>query len=450
MIFLKRTKKFVIGLISGAALFTGVSAMGLQDEVKPVSAATTSSSAINLTAKAALAIDADTGQVIYEKNADAVLPIASMTKLISIDVILDQIKSGNLTWDQKVKIDNDSYKISQDTSLSNVPLSKTKTYTVKELYDASLIYSANGAIMALAHQVSGSQKDFVTLMRAKVKSWGITDAKIDNVSGLTNSDISKADRYPGSAASDENELTAKDMGIIAKNLLKKYPEVLKTTSIKRKYFDKGTSDQTLMENWNWMLPGLAKAYTELPVDGLKTGTSDKAGECFTGTVKKDGHRIITVVLGSSHKSETDVSRFIDTQKIMSYVFDMFNVETIKAGTTFKNADSLPVFHGKELTTKVMLKSDQKVWLKKGETVKNVISAKVSENADLVKKTGLEAPIKVNSDIGTLKLTGKDNTLSYVDGKKSLSVTGTNKDAIEKANIFVIMWRAITNFFGNLF
>ena len=219
MIFLKRTKKFVVGLISGAALFTGVSAMTLHD-VKPVSAATTSSSAINLTAKAALAVDADTGQVIYEKNADAVLPIASMTKLISIDVILDQIKSGKLTWDQKVTVDDDSYKISQDTSLSNVPLSKTKKYTVKELYDASLIYSANGAIMALAHQVSGSQKDFVTLMRAKVKSWGINDAKIDNVSGLTNSDISDADRYPGSSAADENELTAKDMDLLLKTYLK--------------------------------------------------------------------------------------------------------------------------------------------------------------------------------------------------------------------------------------
>lgn len=449
MIFLKRTKKFVVGLISGAALFTGVSAMTLHD-VKPVSAATTSSSAINLTAKAALAIDADTGQVIYEKNADTVLPIASMTKLISIDVILDQIKSGKLTWDQKVTVDDDSYKISQDTSLSNVPLSKTKKYTVKELYDASLIYSANGAIMALAHQVSGSQKDFVTLMRAKVKSWGINDAKIDNVSGLTNSDISDADRYPGSSAADENELTAKDMGLIAKNLLKKYPEVLKTTSIKRQAFDKGTSDETLMENWNWMLPGLAKAYTELPVDGLKTGTSDKAGECFTGTVKKDGHRIITVVLGSSHKSETDVSRFTDTQKIMSYVFDSFDVKTIKAGTTFKNADSLPVFHGKELTTKVALKSDQNVWLKKGETVKSVVSATVAKNTSLVKKTGLEAPIKANSDIGTLKLTGKDGALTYVDGAKALSVTGTNEKAIEKANIFVIMWRAVANFFKNLF
>ena len=225
---------------------------------------------------------------------------------------------------------------------------------------------------------------------------------------------------------------------------------MKTTSIKRQAFDKGTSDETLMENWNWMLPGLAKAYTELPVDGLKTGTSDKAGECFTGTVKKDGHRIITVVLGSSHKSETDVSRFTDTQKIMSYVFDSFDVKTIKAGTTFKNADSLPVFHGKELTTKVALKSDQKVWLKKGETVKSVVSATVAKNTSLVKKTGLEAPIKANSDIGTLKLTGKGNALTYVDGSKALSVTGTNEKAIEKANIFVIMWRAVANFFKNLF
>ena len=124
------------------------------------------------------------------------------------------------------------------------------------------------------------------------------------------------------------------MALLSQRLIKDYPEVLKTTKITRMKFNNGT-DQTEMENWNWMLPGLAKAYSELPVDGLKTGTSDSAGACFAATVNKDGHRLITIVLGAKHDSQEDLSRFEETQKLMSYCYNNYTYTSLAKGTTFK-------------------------------------------------------------------------------------------------------------------
>lgn len=442
---LKKIKKVLLSLVAAAtvsATLTG--AFG----ATTVSADTTNAQELQLDAKAAIAVDAKTGQIIYGKNESQLLPVASMTKLVSIYLVLQAIKEGKLSWDQKVSVDDASYQVSQNTSLSNVPLKKGNTYTVRQLYQASLIYSANGAVMTLANAVSGSQKAFVDKMRTLLKSWGINDAEIYTASGLGNNEIGNA-KYPGAPTNAENKLSAKEMALVSQKLLTDYPEVLKTTSIARMKFNNGTSE-TEMENWNWMLKGLAKAYSELPVDGLKTGTSDSAGADFTGTVNKDGHRIITVVLGAPHTSDTDVSRFTQTQKLMSYVYNNFTYTTIKANQSFKGAQQLPVYHGKELKTKAVTKNATAVWLKNGLSTAS-LQASLKGNKKLYKNGGLEAPLAKNKNIGTISLQVKQQPLTYLNGATSLKLTATNTQKIEKANIFVIMGgRAIKNFFTNLF
>lgn len=447
MKFFKKMKKTMAAF--GVALaFAGTFAAGIgafnTTSVAAAEIKDMGTSELNLDVKAGLAVDAKSGQILYSKNAEQVLPIASLSKLLTVYLVLQAIHEGKLSWNQKIVPDEASQKVSQDTNLSNVPLKEGHAYTVKALYQATLIYSANGAALALGNAVAGSHKGFIDMMRKQAQKFGINDAKIYTANGLSSSEVGDA-KYPGAPDNAENEFSAKDMAIIAQRLLKDYPEVLDTTKITRMKFDNGT-DQTEMENWNWMLKGLAKSYTELPVDGLKTGTSDSAGACFVATVKKDGHRIITVVLGAKHTSQEDLSRFEETQKLMSYVFNNYNYTTLKAGMTFKGADSLPVHDGKELTTKVALKDNQDVWLKNGVQT-TAIKASVKANKKLYEKDGLQAPLSKGQSVGTLTLSIKGQDLAYLDGATSLNVKAKTTSEVKKANIFVIGWRAVKGLFN---
>ncbi|KRL05420.1 serine hydrolase [Liquorilactobacillus oeni] len=441
---LKKIKKFLLGLVATATVSaTLVGSIGAVN----VHADTANAGDLQLDTKAAIAVDAKSGQIIYGKNENQALPIASMSKLISIYLVLQAIKQGKLSWDKKVPVDDTSYAVSQNTTLSNVPLKKENTYTVRQLYQASLIYSANGAVMTLANAVSGSQVAFVDKMRALLKSWGIKDAEIYTVSGLGNNEIGNG-KYPNAPENAENKMSAKSMALVSQKLLADYPEILKTTSIARMKFNNGTSE-TEMENWNWMLKGLAKAYSDLPVDGLKTGTSDSAGADFTATVNKNGRRIITVVLGAPHNGDTDLSRFVQTQKLMSYVYNNFTYTTLKAHESFKNANQLPVYHGKKLKVKAVTKNATNVWLKKDLSTSN-LKATLTGNKKLYKNGGIEAPLNKNKKIGTISLQTKQQPLTYLNGDTALKLTATNTKKIEKANIFVIMGRAVKEFFTDLF
>ena len=429
MNFKRKAKKFFVGLAAAATVFA-VGASGLT-AMSQAHADTNTSSSLHVKAKAAIAVDAQTGQIIYGKNENQALPVASMSKLLAIYIVLKNIHEGKLSWNQKVAVDSASQKVSQNRELSNVPLKKGHKYTVRSLYQASLIYSANGAVMALANAVAGSQQKFVDMMRSQAKQLGIKDATIYTCNGLPNDEVSTG-RYPGAPAKGENKLSARDMGLLSYYLLKKYPEILNTTKIKKMKFNNGTSN-TEMENWNWMLPGLAKSYTELPVDGLKTGTSDKAGACFTGTVNKDGHRIITVVMGARHNGQNDLSRFVQTQKIMSYVYDDFIYTPISSGASIAGAKSMNVKDGKQAKVSVGTGSSTNVWLKKGLTTANL-------QGSLTKKTA-EAPVKKGDQLGKIELTSKNQPLKTVTGK-NVTVKAAAASSVAKANIFVRIWRAI--------
>lgn len=439
-----QVKKSLVGLLAGTALFVG-GAAALQTPTQ-ASAATINdlkTNDVNLDVKAAIAIDAKTGQVLYAKNASAVRPTASMSKMMTIYLVLKAIDENKLSWNQKITPSEGAVKVSQNTNYSNVPLKTDHEYTVKSLYQAMVIYSANGAAMALGDQIGGTQTKFVDLMRAQAKKMGIKDAEFYTANGLDNGDVGQ-DRYPGAPNSATNKMSAADVAILSQRLLKDYPEVLDTTSVKEAKFDNGDT-KTDMPNWNWMLKGLTKAYTALPVDGLKTGTSDAAGANFAATVHKDGHRLITVVMGARHDSDQDTSRFEQTQKLMSYVYNNYNYTPVKTGLNFKKNSELPVFHGKKQTVATQTAGTTNLWLEKGIEA-DAITGKVSGNKKLYKKSGLQAPIKKGQKVGTYRLMikGQDNT--FVDGSQGFEVPAAASHADKKANIFVIGWRAFKGLF----
>lgn len=439
-----KIKKTLIALVAAVTFSTtGLGIAGADLQAKAASEP-------SISAKAAIAVDADTGQILYDKNSTKPMAIASMTKMLSTYLVLQAIHQGKLKWDQKISVSKAVAKMSQNKDYANVPLLSTKTYSVRQLYNATEIYSANAAITALGDAIAGSPHKFVTLMRKTAKSWGITDATIINASGLTNKEVGSDIGYSDVAASEENMMSAQDVATVAQKLLSDYPEVLKTSSIAHAWFAKGTSSATKMDNRNYMLKGLVKHYSALPVDGLKTGTSEKAGNAFTGTVKfKNGNRIITVVMHAGAASTNGVERFSQTAQIMSYVYHNYTMTNVAKKATVKGVKAADVKDGKALTTKLVSNNaTTKVYLPTG-TDASAVTGKVSLNKKATTDGKLQAPIKSGKTVGTATLNLNKKAIKVVDGTTSstLKVNVTPKQSIEKANIFVRLWRNIQSWFN---
>jgi len=396
---------------------------------------------LDIHAKAAILIDADNGQILYEKNADQALGIASMSKMMTEYLLLKAIHEKKISWDQKVTISDYAYHVSQKRDLSNVPLRKGEKYTVKELFQAMAIYSANGATIALAETLGGTEKNYLNMMNKQAKTFGLTNYKFVNATGLNNRDLDGM-QPGGTGSTEENLVSARSVAKIAYHLIHDYPEILQTTSIAKMKFRAGTNDEIAMQNWNWMLPSLV--YGRQGVDGLKTGNTDYAGYCFTGTSKQNGMRIITVVLHAedANGKSTMKARFDETNKLMDYAYNNFTEKTLyPKGYTVKKTVSVKA--GKEKQAAVATKAPLIVAVKNGED-------KMYKQVVKLDSKQITAPVKKGMKVGTLyaQYTGGQE-LGYLYGPKSANVALVTKNDIEKANWFVRMMRGIGGFFSGL-
>lgn len=386
-------------------------------------------------ADAALLADFETGQILLAQNIDEKLGIASMTKMITEYIVLDEIASGNLSWDDQVPISDYVYTISQDFTLSNVYLTQEKTYTVRDLFEAMAIYSANGATIALAEHIAGSEEAFVQRMHELVESFGIEGAEIYNSTGLNNSSL-YGYHVPDTPADGENHLSARDMAIIAFHLLNDHPEILKISSIPQKYFGEGTSDELLMINWNWMLEGLS--FERAGVDGLKTGTTDIAGPTFTATAVEDGQRLVSVLLNAEAGDLDNLApRFIETNRMLDFGFNEFKAQTvIEKGQDFENYERVPVDDGQEETVAVQA-GDNLDFLLHVDDSRDQIIYEVTLNEELLgDQGGLQAPIAKGQEIGRVVAHYGDDGTGFVDLQTAQnSVPLVASEDVQSANIF---------------
>lgn len=244
--------------------------------------------------KATIVMNADTGKILYEKNAKQALPIASMSKLMSQFLVLDAIAEGRISWDSLY---------SPSAAVLNLPSNAAKlgmqaheTYTAKELFIAMTVVSGNDATIALAEMVSGSEEAFVEDMNKYAKQLKLSSTSFINATGL-----------------DEgvtNLATARDVAKIARTLIDSHPEILEFASMT----DFTTSEGVKRWSTNKMLPGMPSAMGG--IDGLKTGYTDMAGLCFASTGVFDGRRIITVIIGAE-TIETTEPRFELTRELIN-------------------------------------------------------------------------------------------------------------------------------------
>ena len=408
--------------------------------------------ALNVNADGAILVDGQTGKVLYAKNADSPLGIASMTKMMTEYLLLDAVKHGKVKWDQEYTVSDLVYKISQPTGLSNVPLRLGEKYNVRELYEAMAIYSANGTTIALAEIIGGSETNFVKMMNDKAKKLGLKNSKFVNSTGLNNKDYN-GDQPQGTGAEEENVMSTRDVATLAFHLINDYPDVLKTASTPKKVFREGTDDRIEMQNWNWMLPTLVYGYQGM--DGLKTGTTDFAGYCFTGTASRDGKRFITVVQNAKDVSGKDdgyKARFGETKKMLDYAFTNFTKEElVPKHYQVKGQKTVSVTKGKEDQVKIYTKSAITMMIPNGGK-QNYQPVLVLDKKKLNKEGELTAPVKKGEKVGYLTIapkTGEKVSFLTAEGQQSVKVDVVAAQDVEKSNWFVLMMRGIGNFFGDV-
>ncbi|WP_223703601.1 D-alanyl-D-alanine carboxypeptidase family protein [Sutcliffiella deserti] len=435
-------QRFIASLLAITLLTTVLSIQEVQAEEEDH---------LNINAEAALLLEQSTGKIIYQKNIDTVLGIASMTKMMTEYLILEAVSEGRLEWDDQYNVTEYVHTISQDTSLSNVHLRRDGTYNAKELYEAMAIYSANAATIALSEMVAGSESNFVVMMNEKAEELGLEDYKFVNTTGLNNADL--YGMHPdGTASDEENVMSARATAKLAYHLLKDFPELLDTSSIAKQSFREGTEDQIDMSNWNWMIPTLIKGYEG--VDGIKTGFTDFAGYSFTGTVERDGMRFISVVMNAKNENgQPDVeARFDETRKLFDYGFTNFSVQEIfPANYKIDENSNLKVVKGKEKNVEIETNEALTVLVKRGEE-ENFEPLYVFDEEVVNEDKEITAPVEEGQRVGymTVEYTGEnDQGYLFDNGEAGTQTDIVTTDSVEKANWFVLSMRGIGGFFADL-
>ena len=345
-------------------------------------------------AKSAILIEASTGEILFEKNADERLVPASMTKMMSMLVIIEAIENGDLKWNQEIQVSENASSMGG----SQILLETGEKMSVRDLFKGVAIASGNDAVVALAEAVAGTEDAFVQKMNDKAKELGLKNTNFKNPHGLDT-----ANHYS----------SARDMSLIAKELVK-HEKVLEFTSVYEDYLRENTDRKIWLVNTN----KLVRFYDG--VDGLKTGFTEGAGYCLTATAKKDGMRVIAVVMGEADSK----MRNQEVSEMLDYAFAQYKLDNL-----LEDGYSLgkyKVYNGKAEFVTVIPKDGATILRKKGEK-----SSKATYEADVYE---LKAPLKKGDVVGSLKI--------KEDGKVIRKVKLTVDKNVKKANYLELLGRNI--------
>lgn len=350
-------------------------------------------------AKSAILIEASTGKVLYEKNIDEKYAPASMTKMMSLLLIMENIDNRNLRMDEVIKVSKNASSMGG----SQIFLQENEEMTVEDLLKGITIGSANDATVALAERIGGTESAFVELMNKKAKELGLKNTNFKNPTGLD-----EANHYSSS----------RDMSLIARELVK-HSKILEFSSIYETYLRTDTDNKFWLVNTNKLVrfyPG---------VDGLKTGYTEEAGYCLTATINKDNMRLIAVVMGEP----TSSIRNSEVSALLDYGYNLYQKDTYI--TTEEIIDTVPVEKGKEEFANIVVLNDVGTINKKGHKM-----GEVTYELDLKK---IKAPVKKGDIVGNLTI--------KEDGKVVNNVDVTVDKRIDKAGLFTIYFRYLRDIAG---
>jgi D-alanyl-D-alanine carboxypeptidase (penicillin-binding protein 5/6) len=322
-------------------------------------------------AKSAILIERDTGTILYDKNSNEKLPPASMTKIMTMILIMEAIDNGSLTLEEKIR--TSEYAASMGGS--QIFLETGEEMTAEEMLKGIAIASGNDASVAMAERIAGSEENFVKMMNDKAKVLGLEDTNFVNPTGLP---------------AENHYSTAHDMALMAKELLK-YDLITKFTSVYEDYLRQDTDKKFWLVNTN----RLVKFYPG--VDGLKTGYTSEAKYCLTATAKKDNMRVIAVVMGAS----TPKDRNAQVTKMLDYAFSQYKTHPMLERSAV--VSKVKISKGSSKFVDVVTSESISVLTKKGESVDDVTQ-------EIILKENVKAPIKKGDELGQLVLKKGDKVI----------------------------------------
>ncbi|MGI1679128.1 MAG: D-alanyl-D-alanine carboxypeptidase [Cellvibrionaceae bacterium] len=379
LLFVRTGNYVLISKLCALIVFTGTLLYSFSVNAAPVIIP----SPPQLAASGYLLIDASTGKVLVEKNADQPLPPASLTKMMTSYIVSGEIARGNVQEDTPVNISVKAWKMGG----SKMFVREGTRVPLKDLLRGVIIQSGNDASVALAEHIAGSEEGFVDIMNQQAMLLGMASTNFENATG-----------WPA----EGHRTTARDLSILAKALINDYPEHYAIYS--EKYFEYNGINQA---NRNKLL------FRDPNVDGLKTGHTEEAGYCLVSSAKKDDMRLISVVMGA----RSEDARAAESQKLLTYGFRYYQTHKL-----YSVADTL---------------SDVKIWKGKtdqlalgvAEDILVTIPRGVEENLNAQMHLGtiLEAPVKAGQELGRVTVD--------LNGEKILDVPLVAKQAVEQAGFF---------------
>ena len=357
----------------------------------------------NVDAKAWILVDADTGYVIAEKNADDTLPPASLAKMMTTYITSKEIAENRLKEDDLVVISDNAWELGgAKTDGSTMFLSPRSKVPVIDLMRGVIIQSGNDAAISLAEHISGGETAFSDNMNYQAELMGMTNTYYMNATGLP---------------AEGMVTSARDLTILAKAIINEHPEYYSIYS--EKYFSHNNINQP---NRNRLL------WRDSSIDGLKTGHTEAAGYCLVASSKRRGMRLISAVLGA----KSDDARARESQKLFSYGFRHFETKKIySAGELIK--ENAALWYGEEDFLNLTVENDITLTYPKGE--KKNLSAQITVDNEI------SAPITAGQVLGSLEIT--------LDGKIMTQVSLVAEKDIAEAGFFSRFFDWILLFFTQL-
>ncbi|MFD2640292.1 D-alanyl-D-alanine carboxypeptidase family protein [Piscibacillus salipiscarius] len=344
--------------------------------------------------KSAILMEADTGEIMFKENESKKLPPASMTKVMTMLLIMEALNNGTISLDEKVRISEHAASMGG----TQIYLEPFEEMTVKDLLKGIAVASANDASVAMAEKIAVTEEAFVEKMNQKAKDLGLKDTNFKNSTGLP-----EKDHYS----------TAHDMAVMAKALLE-YEKITDYTSIYEDYLRKGTEDEFWLVNTN----KLVKFYQG--VDGLKTGYTSEAKFCLTATAKRNDMRVIAVVMGA----DTAKDRNRDISNLLDYAFGHYDLKRL-----YSKGDSVYEWEPLRSNQKISAtpKSNISLLLKKGESIQDY-------KTEIIKGSINKWPVKKGDEVGKIRVLKGEQKV----GEYPLVVAQEVKDA----NIWTLWKRAL--------
>ena len=349
-------------------------------------------------ARNAILMDYDTGEYLFTKNMDESVPPASMSKLMTVYILMSKIKDGSIKLDDTFSVSENAWrKGGAATGGSTMFLSIGDNVTVENLIKGIVIQSGNDACIVVAENIAGSEDDFVILMNKTAKNLGLKNSHFENATGLPHPD---------------HRMSMEDLAILSRHIIKEFPELYHYFSQKEFVYN-----NIKQGNRNPLL------YTMKGADGLKTGHTEEAGFCLAASATKGERRLIEVMSGMNSNRE----RSEEAERLMSWGFREFN--NFKILNKGQNVAEAKVWYGKDKTVNLTVADDVLKTVHRSQQENVKVTAEFDEP--------VKAPVKAGQEIGSVKI--------EIDGQNPLNVPLIAANDVDETGMLGKLWANIKYF-----